>query len=82
MMFNNLLRRYDSLSHIWPYATNAVTGFLIAYAGDYFSQTYFEKSNVDPVLKDRRSSSWDSIRSLEMGIIRAGIVTPFILFWF
>jgi hypothetical protein len=63
------------LSHS-PYITNCVTGFIVAGAGDALCQRYFEGGCVD------QHRSIDKRRVVEMGLIRAAVITPFTLKWY
>ena len=75
-----------------PYTTNAVTGFIIASAGDIISQKYFETHNkpnkIDQSIKPETIDMMhyledvDCRRVLEMGLIRAFVNTPFTLYWY
>lgn len=63
------------LSHS-PYITNSATGFIVAGAGDALCQRYFEQD------KPEESKPIDKRRVLEMGLIRAAVITPFTLNWY
>jgi peroxisomal membrane protein 2 len=63
------------LSHS-PYITNSVTGFIMAGVGDGLCQRYFEQENA------ATDHSVDKRRVLEMGLIRAAIISPFTFKWY
>lgn len=72
----SFFRRYSSLVQRAPYLTNCTLGFAIATAGDYLSQKYFEQpSTADKFV-------WNGSRSVDMGIVRATVITPFIMQWY
>ena len=69
-----------------PYVTNCTTGFIVATAGDVLCQKYMEDNkaasgaeSMSSLAEERRI---DVRRALEMGLIRASIVTPFTQFWY
>eukprot|EP01039_Chlorochromonas_danica_P008236 gene8236-9083_t len=74
-MAARLFSFYTNLMAKAPIVTNCATGFFIAGLGDYLSQRYFERQS-EPVF------SWNHSRSLDMGIIRAAVITPFVLRWY
>lgn len=70
-----------------PTATNCITGFIVATIGDVACQQYVEKpcnmsnssmiSNTSIVEK-----GVDAKRAIELGLIRASLVTPFCQWWY
>ncbi len=77
-----VINRYQFIVSKFPFITNATTGFLIATIGDIYCQKYFEKKKVTDNAKPEVTESWNVRRSVEMGLIRAFVITPFILFWY
>lgn len=77
MALLRVVNTYNACVARAPYLTNCATGFVIAAVGDYGAQRYFEKTP-----SDANRFQWDSHRSLEMGTIRAGVITPFVLKWY
>lgn len=70
-----------------PYLTNCTTGFIVATAGDVACQVYFEQPSK-PSSKQHSAETHslgveiDKTRAVEMGLIRASIVTPFTQYWY
>lgn len=69
-----------------PYVTNCTTGFIVATAGDMLCQKYMddskntEESASTTIITEGKHI--DMRRALEMGLIRAALVTPFTQFWY
>lgn len=63
---------YERLATKHPLKVNCVTGFIIASVGDIGCQV-FDKT---------KANNWNKVRTMEMGLIRAFIVTPFIVNWY
>lgn len=104
--------RYQALSERFPRLVNGLTGFVIAGAGDYACQKYFEhpqvvaKSQVvtsfpssssaiaaippiqgdgvvtAPPSVDAIAFEWNAKRTMDMSLIRAFVITPFVLKWY
>jgi len=71
-----------------PYVTNCTTGFIVATAGDVLCQKYMEDNKSPSQGSDVSINAQDTPidvdvrRALEMGLIRASLVTPFTQFWY
>lgn len=73
-----------------PYATNCLTGFIVASAGDVACQLYLEQptqSTIAPRFDDetvppQHNIKIDKVRAAEMGLIRASLITPFTQYWY
>ena len=78
-----------------PYLTNCITGFFIAMAGDVLCQRYFESRKltiVTPIIDSGNSNhlspvsqptfNVDKLRAIEMGVIRALLITPVTQYWY
>ena len=86
-VFKTFLAIYSGLVEKKPFLTNAVTGFLIASAGDVICQQQLYNSSLSSMLpQDAMKLSfaevYDAKRTLRMGAIRGMIVTPFVLKWY
>lgn len=71
-MINRVLKSYDRILARSPLLVNTTTGFVIAFTGDFLSQNYFEHNN----------QKFNIPRALEMGCIRAVVITPFVQWWY
>lgn len=63
--------RYNAFVSKQPFVANASTGFVIASVGDYICQRYFEGDKP-----------YDARRTLELGVIRAFVMAPFLSVYF
>eukprot|EP01036_Dinobryon_divergens_P033722 gene33722-43580_t len=58
-----------------PLLVNCVTGFVVATIGDFSAQKYSQQFEItEPAI--------DYVRAVEMGFIRATVITPFIVLWY
>lgn len=81
---------YERLNTSHPLKTNCVLGFFIAAIGDIGCQRFVEypagHENETVLTTDEKISSkefkWDQRRSLELGVTRAAVISPFIHFWY
>lgn len=73
-----MIKVYEQCVKKAPWLTNGATGIIIAAAGDYASQKYFEKD----LLPEPEQFVWNAKRSIDMGILRAVVITPFVLAWY
>lgn len=71
-----IAKLYEKMITRYPYTINCGTGFVIASIGDVACQKYMPKSTKNAKFE------WDMRRTLDMGLIRAGVITPFISFWY
>lgn len=71
------MRLYSTKLEKYPILVNCSTGFGVASIGDLVAQIYLSKKSK----KGTGIRSWDAHRAIEMGVIRAGFITPFILLW-
>lgn len=62
--------RYGAIAQKRPLTTNVVLGFTIAGLGDVACQIYFERQ------------PWNARRTMEMGVIRAVVMAPFLQLYF
>jgi hypothetical protein len=65
--------RYNAVAQARPLATNATMGFGLASGGDVACQVLLEKRPLSEV-------AWR--RTLDMGVIRAGVMAPFLQLYF
>jgi protein Mpv17 len=77
----NAAARYSFFAREYPFITNSITGFCIATIGDALCQRYFDNNKHQETGKPLQQT-WDVRRSLELGLIRATVITPFIHFWY
>lgn len=70
-LVTQLAVRYNAAVTSQPFAVNATTGFVIASLGDIACQKWFEKK-----------AEWDAKRTLDMGLIRAFVMAPFMMAYF
>jgi hypothetical protein len=85
---------YNQMANNKPLLTNCVTGFILASLGDIACQKWIEgparAKNVKKLpnynFQEKKDSEhtavaafhWDARRTLEMGVIRAAVIAPFI----
>jgi hypothetical protein len=84
--FTRLINFYNHCLTVWPMTTNATTGFTIAAAGDVVCQYYEQKLDKTRIKSaesiEISAVKYDWIRALEMGVIRAVVIVPFITVWY
>jgi hypothetical protein len=84
--------RFAHLYRDWalrsPYIANCSAGIVIATIGDVACQRYFPHPQIPPSVS-RKSKSvggdaawWDPSRTLNINVIRCGVITPFVLMWY
>lgn len=76
------LSKYNYCAKEYAFLTNAITGFVIAAVGDAFCQQYFDSDKRDRDGKTLNVPQWNVGRSLELGVVRTAVITPFIHFWY
>ena len=76
-MLRKALNYYYMMLKERPLLVNCSTGFVVATIGDFSAQKYSQHFEM----QDNHPSSLDYIRAVEMGFIRATVVTPFIVLW-
>lgn len=76
---------YYQYASAYPFVVNCATGFFIAAMGDVCCQRFLERRKVIHSIESQRADTpwqWDYRRSMELGAIRALLITPFIHFWY
>jgi len=82
-MLSKVIKTYNHALLKCPFIINCFTGFSVATIGDFAAQKYvYMKKNIAALEIPFETSEWDGTRAVEMGVIRACFITPFILFWF
>lgn len=73
-MLRKALNSYYTMLKERPLLVNCVTGFVVATIGDFSAQKYSQQFEItEPAI--------DYVRAVEMGFIRATVITPFIVLW-
>lgn len=77
-----------------PYIANCSAGIIIASIGDAACQRYFPHPQIkneisDKILENKEAAKnsklpswWDPMRTVNINIIRCGVITPFVLAWY
>jgi protein Mpv17 len=74
---SHLLARYVELLRRYPAPVNATTGFFIASTGDVAAQVWEQREQHHEV-----SVEIDAGRTVNLGLIRLAVISPFISFWY
>jgi hypothetical protein len=84
-MISTIASKYNHYAAHFPFITNAVTGFAVASAGDIFCQKYLENNLKNSIEFSECESNSNTViisRSVELGLIRSFLITPFIIKWY
>jgi Mpv17 / PMP22 family len=72
-----IVARYSDLLKRYPGPVNALTGFVIASTGDVAAQVWEQRNH-----QHDRPVEIDAGRTVNLGLIRLALISPFISFWY